>query len=98
MSSNTPEFNTEEPVRVNHRARNIVIAVVVIAALAVAAFFGYRAMNKNDNAPKGSETNPVVIGVVGATDPPRTDIESVLAICSAFMGTTLTLEFAVSTS
>ncbi|RKI87601.1 ABC transporter substrate-binding protein, partial [Bifidobacterium pseudolongum] len=30
---------------------------------------GYRAMNKNDNAPKGSETNPVVIGVVGATDP-----------------------------
>lgn len=69
MPSNTPEFNTEEPVRVNHRARNIVIAVVVVAALAVAAFFGYRAMNKNDNAPKGSETNPVVIGVVGATDP-----------------------------
>ena len=69
MSSNTPEFNTEEPVRVNHRTRNIVIAVVVVAALAVAAFFGYRAMNKNDNAPKGSETNPVVIGVVGATDP-----------------------------
>ena len=36
MPSNTPEFNTEEPVRVNHRARNIVIAVVVVAALAVA--------------------------------------------------------------
>ena len=69
MSSNTPQFNTEEPVRVNHRVRNIVIAVVVVVALAVAAFFGYRAMNKNDNAPKGSETNPVVIGVVGATDP-----------------------------
>lgn len=41
MSSNTPEFNTEEPVRVNHRTRNIVIAVVVVAALAVAAFFGF---------------------------------------------------------
>ncbi len=70
MSSNTPEFNTEEPVRVNHRARNIVIAVVVVVALAVAAYFGYRAMNKNDNAQKGSETNRVVSGVVGATEPP----------------------------
>ena len=59
----------EEPVRVNHTARNIIIAVIVVVLVAVGGFFVYRALNgSNDNA-KGSESNPVKIGVVGATDP-----------------------------
>lgn len=62
---NTPE----EPVRVNHTTRNIVIAVVVVVAIVLAIVFGMRAVNKNDDSPKGSKNNPVVIGVVGATDP-----------------------------
>ena len=60
----------EEPVRVNHTVRNIIIAVVVVALVAVGAFFGVRAFNGSDKtAEKGTEANPVKIGVVGATDP-----------------------------
>lgn len=35
----------EEPVRVNHTVRNIIIAVVVVALVAIGAFFGVRAFN-----------------------------------------------------
>ena len=60
----------EEPVRVNHTVRNIVIAVVVIVALVLGGFFGYRAFaGGKASAEKGSKDNPVKIGVVGATDP-----------------------------
>ncbi|WP_044085329.1 MetQ/NlpA family ABC transporter substrate-binding protein [Bifidobacterium gallicum] len=59
----------EEPVRVNHTARNIIIAVLVVAAIALAIFFGTRAVNHQNDSAKGSKDNPVVIGVVGATDP-----------------------------
>ncbi|MDF7664058.1 MetQ/NlpA family ABC transporter substrate-binding protein [Bifidobacterium sp. ESL0763] len=60
----------EEPVRVNHTARNIVIAVVVVALIAVIAFFGYRGFaGKQTAAAKGSKENPVKIGVVGKTSP-----------------------------
>ena len=38
---NTPE----EPVRVNHTTRNIVIAVVVVVAIVLAIVFGMRAVN-----------------------------------------------------
>ena len=39
----------EEPVRVNHTVRNIIIiAVVVVALVAVGAFFGVRAFNGSD--------------------------------------------------
>ena len=72
MTSNNTQpilSDPEEPVRVNHTARNIIIAVVVVVAIIIGAVFGYRAMHKDNAAPKGSETNPVVIGVVGATDP-----------------------------
>lgn len=71
MSANnpTPTLNTDEPVRVDHRKRNIIIAAVVVVVLVIAAVLGYRMMNKEDNSAKGSKDNPVVIGVVGATDP-----------------------------
>lgn len=70
MTSPIQPGTTEEPVRVNHTVRNIVMALVVIALIAVGGFFGYRALagNKSDAA-KGSKENPVKIGVVGATDP-----------------------------
>ncbi|NMM99446.1 ABC transporter substrate-binding protein [Bifidobacterium sp. DSM 109958] len=62
--------NPEEPVRVNHTVRNAVIAVVVVMALVLAGFFGYRAFaGGKASAEKGSKDNPVKIGVVGATDP-----------------------------
>jgi D-methionine transport system substrate-binding protein len=64
----TPEAN--EPVRVNHTARNTIIAIVVIALVAVAVFFGYRAVaGTSDSDAKGSKSNPITIGVVGASDP-----------------------------
>lgn len=69
MSSNTPGVNTNEPVRVDHRRRNIIIAVVVAIVVIIGAIVGYRVVNRENNAAKGSENNPVVIGVVGATDP-----------------------------
>ncbi|WP_018143198.1 MetQ/NlpA family ABC transporter substrate-binding protein [Alloscardovia criceti] len=62
-------LNTAEPVRVNNTARNTIIAAVVIILIAVAAFFGIRAFASDSTAPKGSESNPVKIGVVGASDP-----------------------------
>lgn len=82
-NSSTPEPNkngadgidTDAPVRVNHTPRNILIAVIVVAVVALAVFFGMRAVNKQDDAPKGSENNPVVIGVVGATDPQWVEFE-----------------------
>ena len=62
--------NSNEPVRVNHTARNIIITIVVVAIIAVAAFFGYRAVTgANESSAKGSKDNPVKIGVVGATNP-----------------------------
>lgn len=65
-----PLSDPQEPVRVNHTGRNIVIAVIVIALIAVAVFFGVRAAKGgSDSAAKGSKSNPVKIGVVGATDP-----------------------------
>ncbi|MDY4677938.1 MAG: ABC transporter substrate-binding protein, partial [Bifidobacterium tsurumiense] len=66
---NPSGFSKDEPVRVNHTARNTIIAVIVVAVLAVAVFFGYRAFAGKSDAAKGSESNPVKIGVVGATDP-----------------------------
>ena len=62
--------NSNEPVRVNHTARNIIITIVVVAIIAVAALFGYRAVTgANESSAKGSKDNPVKIGVVGATNP-----------------------------
>ncbi|RSX49546.1 MetQ/NlpA family ABC transporter substrate-binding protein [Bifidobacterium castoris] len=71
---NVPELNTDEPVRVNHTARNIIIAVIVVALVAAAAFFGFHRANGGGKAAasaetKGTKDNPVKIGVVGATDP-----------------------------
>ncbi|KAB7790130.1 MetQ/NlpA family ABC transporter substrate-binding protein [Bifidobacterium leontopitheci] len=75
-ASQTPQAGgPEEPVRVNHTARNIIIAVVVIALIAVGVFFGYRATRGTTEAAKGSESNPVKIGVVGATDPQWPEFE-----------------------
>ncbi|WEV46115.1 MetQ/NlpA family ABC transporter substrate-binding protein [Bifidobacterium sp. ESL0690] len=60
----------EEPVRVNHTKRNIVIAVIVVVLLAALAFFGYRGFAaKKASAAKGTPGNPVKIGVVGVTNP-----------------------------
>ena len=62
--------NNNEPVRVNHTARNVIITIVVVAIIAVAAFFGYRAFaGANESSAKGSKGNPVKIGVGGATNP-----------------------------
>ncbi|NMM95967.1 ABC transporter substrate-binding protein [Bifidobacterium sp. DSM 109960] len=70
MTQEAPQpVNGDEPVRVNHTARNIIIAVVVIALIAVGAFFGVRAFNSGKTGEKGTKNNPVKIGVVGATDP-----------------------------
>lgn len=55
--------NNNEPVRVNHTARNVIITIVVVAIIAVAAFFGYRAFaGANESSAKGSKGNPVKIG------------------------------------
>ncbi|PLS25656.1 ABC transporter substrate-binding protein [Bifidobacterium imperatoris] len=62
--------NPQEPVRVNHTLRNIIIAAVVVVLVLAGGFFGYRAFANNANAEKGSEANPVKIGVVGASDKP----------------------------
>lgn len=63
-------ISTAEPVRVDNRVRNSIIALVVVALLAVGAFFVFRAFSSSrPSAPKGSKDNPVVIGVVGANDP-----------------------------
>ena len=52
--------NNNEPVRVNHTARNVIITIVVVAIIAVAAFFGYRAFaGANESSAKGSKGNPV---------------------------------------
>lgn len=64
-----PNINTDEPVRVNHKARNIAIAVIAALVVVALAIWGFTAMNKEDHAAKGTKENPVVIGVVGATDP-----------------------------
>lgn len=70
-----PELNTDEPVRVNHTARNIIIAVLVVLLVAAGAFFGFHQANKGNGGAaasaetKGTKDNPVKIGVVGATDP-----------------------------
>ncbi|OZG59569.1 ABC transporter substrate-binding protein [Bifidobacterium myosotis] len=61
--------NPQEPVRVNHTVRNIIIAVVVAIIVLAGGFFGYNAYAAGKTgAEKGSAENPVKIGVVGATD------------------------------
>ncbi|WP_125962984.1 MetQ/NlpA family ABC transporter substrate-binding protein [Bifidobacterium dolichotidis] len=60
---------TEEPVRVYHTGRNIFIGIAVVLVIVFVAVFGLRSVNAENNAPKGSKENPVVIGVVGATNP-----------------------------
>lgn len=65
-----PNGAPEEPVRVNHTVRNIIIAAIVVVLVAVGGFFGLRVVNGSKTADaKGTESNPVKIGVVGATDP-----------------------------
>ncbi|MDF7641100.1 MetQ/NlpA family ABC transporter substrate-binding protein [Bifidobacterium sp. ESL0784] len=62
--------SSEEPVRVNHTARNVIIAAVVVVLVVVLAFFGYRGfVGKKTAATKGSESDPIKIGVVGVTSP-----------------------------
>ena len=61
--------NNNEPVRVNHTARNVIITIVVVAIIAVAAFFGYRAFAGANESSAKAAGNPVKIGVVGATNP-----------------------------
>lgn len=75
MAEATNPTNTNEPVRVNHTARNIIIAVVVVALVAVLGIFGYRAIKGNNSSDKGTKDNPVKIGVVGATDPQWVEFE-----------------------
>ena len=48
----------EEPVRVNHTVRNIIIAVVVVALVAVGAFFGVRAFNGSDKTRRREPKQP----------------------------------------
>ena len=44
-----------EPVRVNHTVRNIVIALIVVALVAIGGFCGYRAVTHGkDSAARGS--------------------------------------------
>ena len=64
-----PSIQPGEPVRVNHTIRNIIIAAVVVVLVALGAFFAFRAFSGSGEEAKGSESNPVKIGVVGATDP-----------------------------
>ena len=65
-----PNGAPEEPVRVNHTVRNIIIAAIVVVLVAVGGFFGLRVVNGSKTADaQGTESNPVKIGVVGATDP-----------------------------
>lgn len=60
--------NPTEPVRVNHTKRNIIISVLVVLAIILAAVFAVRQATASKTAAKGSESNPVTIGVVGATN------------------------------
>lgn len=55
--------NSNEPVRVNHTARNIIITIVVVAIIAVAAFFGYRAVAGANESQKWSKMADCRIGV-----------------------------------
>lgn len=67
-----PELNTDEPVRVNHTARNIIIAVLVVLLVAAGAFFGFHQANKgNGGAAASAETK-------GAKDNPVKDRKSVV--------------------
>ena len=64
------ELGEGEPVRVNHTARNIIIVLVVVVLVAAGVIFAlHRNTSQSGGAAKGSEANPVKIGVVGATDP-----------------------------
>lgn len=62
-------LDTTNPVRVNHTPRNVAIVVMVVAMMVAVVFGVYCLIAPNTNAPKGSASNPVNIGVVGATDP-----------------------------
>ncbi len=65
-----PNGAPEEPVRVNHTVRNIIIAAIVVVLVAVGGFFGLRVVNGSKTADaKGTESNPVKIGVVGGHRP-----------------------------
>ena len=61
------ELGEGEPVRVNHTARNIIIVLVVVVLVAAGVIFAlHRNTSQSGGAAKGSEANPVKIGVVGA--------------------------------
>ncbi|BAR06351.1 NLPA lipoprotein [Scardovia inopinata] len=61
--------SSAEPVRVNHRLRNLLIAGILVIAVVLAAFFGIRVSRSgHESAAKGSKSNPVLIGVVGANN------------------------------
>ena len=69
-SNQDQPLNSAEPIREDNRLRNGILVVVVIVVIALVSFFGIRAANKSkEAAPKGSQANPVVIGVVGAKNP-----------------------------
>lgn len=68
ITQNAAPVNPQEPVRVNHTIRNIIIAVVVVVLVLAGGFFGYRAFASTEGSDKGSASNPVKIGVVGASD------------------------------
>lgn len=76
MSSSQPQDGRfpnslafEEPVRVYHTKRNVLIMVLVVVLVVVGAAFGIRASKGGGTAPKGSQSNPVRIGVAGVTSP-----------------------------
>ncbi|NEG70153.1 MetQ/NlpA family ABC transporter substrate-binding protein [Bifidobacterium choloepi] len=63
-------LDTSNPVRVYHGRRNAIIAVVAVLVIAALAIGIPWVMNRDSHAAeKGTAGNPVVIGVVGATDP-----------------------------
>ena len=66
--TNAQSATPEEPVRVNHTARNIIIALVVVVLVVAGVLVGVHVKNSGKNAAKGTKDNPVVIGVIGATD------------------------------
>lgn len=66
--TNAQSAAPEEPVRVNHTARNIIIALVVVVLVVAGVLVGVHVKNSGKNAAKGTKDNPVVIGVIGATD------------------------------
>jgi D-methionine transport system substrate-binding protein len=86
MSESSPQplnqLDTNNPVRVSHARRNWIIAAVVVVVLIVAGIFVWRGTSaKNTNTAggctnaTGSQSDPVKIGVIGATDPQWVDFQ-----------------------